>query len=188
MLKTLVRCVLATSILATTLPAVSQEIVHALTGTVSAVSDADRTITLFQDGGSQSVFKVLTTGTRIAFDKKIAGATTAAKGFQTQGAYVILFYFGGQDNQTAVAVKSLGAGPFSSTSGEVTKWNGHDHTISVKGEDGSEHSYKIGPQTVAETYQGAVDGLKFDADKGDQVRLVSTTENGTATVLFIRQK
>jgi len=187
--KSLCACVLAVSPFASALPAVSQEIVHALTGTVSAVNEADKTITLFQDNGSKSVFKVLTSsGTWIAFDKRVAGETTAAKGFQTQGAYVILFYFGNEDNQTAVAVKSLGAGPFSSTSGEVTKWNGHGHTLSLKGEDGNEQSFKIGPQTVAETYQGAVGGLKFDANKGDHVRLVSTTENGTPTVLFIRPK
>ena len=189
MLKTLVRYVLTTSIFATALPAVSQEIVHALTGTVSAVGDADGTITLFQDNGSKGVFKIMSSsGTRIAFDKKVAGATTAARDFEKAGAYVILFYFGNDDSRTAVAVKSLGAGPFSSIAGQVTKWSGRDHTISVKGEDGSEHSFKIGQQTVGETYVGVVEGLKFDVDKGDQVRLVSTTENGNPTVLFIRQK
>jgi len=189
MLKTLVRCILTTSILATALPGGSQEIVHALTGTVSAVSNTDKTITLFQDNGSKGVFKIMSSsGTRLSFDKKVAVETTAARDFEKAGAYVILFYIGNEDSRTAVAVKALGAGPFSSTTGEVTRWNGRDHTISLKGEDGSEHSFKIGPQTIGETYVGVVEGLKFDVDKGDQVRLVSSTENGNPTVLFIRQK
>src|SRR3954465_14138364 len=83
-----------------TLPA--QEIVHALCGTVSSINPADKTITLFQDSGSPATFSIKSSsGTRIAFDKKIAEEVTAAKEFQKQGAYVILFYYGIQENRTA---------------------------------------------------------------------------------------
>jgi hypothetical protein len=125
---------------------------------------------------------------RLAFDEKIADDVTAANGFQKQGAYVILFYFGTEANMTAVAVKSLGAGPFSSTTGEVTKWNKHDHTLSVRIKDGSIQPFTIDAQTVGEMYLGAVNGSKVDVNKGDQVRLVSEQKNGTPTVLFLREK
>lgn len=182
-------CVLVGSVVVAAPRLMAQEIVHALCGTVSSINTAGKTITLFQDGGSQATFKIMSSPkTRIAFDKKIANDVTSAKEFQKKGAYVILFYYGIDDNRTAVALKSLDAGPLSSASGEVTEWNGHDHTISVRDKDGTIHAFKIGPQTVAETYLGAVDGLKFDADKGRPVRLVSSIKNGTRTVLFIRQR
>jgi hypothetical protein len=167
----------------------AQEIVHALCGTVSSINTADKTITLFQDSGSRATFRVMSSShARIAFDDKIANEATAAKEFQKKGAYVILFYFGTAENRTAVALKSLGKGPFSSATGEVTEWSGHNHKLSVRGKDGAIHSFLIDSQTVAETYLGAVNSSKVDLDKGDQVRLVSALKNGTPTVLFIREK
>ncbi len=70
----------------------------------------------------------------------------------------------------------------------MTSWNGHEHTLTVSDKNGAEHAFKIDAQTVAETYMEVVNGLKFDIDKGDEVRLVSSTKDGTSTVLFIRQK
>jgi hypothetical protein len=189
MKKTLGILVLGCSLVCLPPQLLAQEIVHALCGTVSSINPADKTITLFQDTGSPATFNVMNSSrTRIAFDKKVAAEVTAAKEFQKKGAYVILFYFGTQENRTAVAVKSLGAGPFSSTSGEVTDWNGHSNTLSVRGKDGAVYSYKIGPKTVVETYMGVVNGEKVDLDKGDRVRLVSSSEDGTPTALFIREE
>ena len=181
-------CVVAGSLLAVAYPASSQQIVHALTGTVSSIDSASKTITLFQDSGSSETYGVLSAKTRLAFDKRIEADATEAKTFETNGAYVILFYFGTDQSRTAVAVKSLGQGPFSTTTGEVTNWNGHQNTISVKGDDGKVQSFKVDDQTVAETYTGVVNGSKFDAGKGDQVRIVSTLRDGRPMVLFIREK
>jgi len=187
MKKLILRSMLVSSLLLLPLTLPAQEIVHALCGTVSSINPAAKTITLFQDSGSPATFSIKSTsGTRIAFDKKVANEVTPANEFQKQGAYVILFYYGVQENPTAVALKALGSGPFSSTTGEVTDWNGHTHTISVRGKDGSTHLFKFAPQTVAETYQGVIDGSRFDVNKGEHVRLVSSTDNGTPTVLFIR--
>lgn len=182
-------CVLVGSLLFPAPQLVAQEIVHALCGTVTSINTADKTITLFQDSGSRVTFKVMSSpNTRIAFDKKIAEEVTAAKEFQKQGAYVILFYFGNEESRTAVALKSLGSGPFSSTTGEVTKWNGHDNTVSVRDKDGTIHSFKVDAQTVAETYMGVVNGSRFDVDKGEHVRLVSSMKNGSPAALFIREE
>jgi hypothetical protein len=41
-------------------------------------------------------------------------------------------------------------------------------------------------QTVAESYMGVVDGFKFQAQKGDHVRIVGTTDSGGATALFVK--
>ena len=185
----LVVSILAGALLLPTHLTNAQEVVHALSGSVTAINTGDKTITLFQDSGSPSTFKVMSSSnTRIAFDKKVASEVTAAVEFQKKGAYVILFYFGIDENRTAVALKDLGAGPFSSTTGEVTNWNGHDNSLSVRDKDGTIHPFKIDAHTVAETYQGVVNGLKFDARKGDMVRLVTSIIDGTPTVLFLREK
>lgn len=181
-------CVLAGSLFSVSNSASSQQIVHALTGTVSSIDSASKTITLFQDNGSRETYDVMSAKARLAFDKKVEADSTEAKTFEKSGAYVILFYFGTDENRTAVAVKSLGKGPFSSTTGEVTNWNDHQNTISVKGTDGKVQSFKVDDQTVAETYTGVVNGSKFDVDKGDQVRIVSTLRDGQPIVLFIREK
>jgi hypothetical protein len=108
MKKLIRRSMFVSSLLLLPLTLPSQEIVHALCGTVSSINPAAKTITLFQDSGSPATFSIKSTsGTRIAFDKKVANEVTAAKEFQKQGAYVILFYYGVQENRTAWPSKPL---------------------------------------------------------------------------------
>lgn len=164
----------------------AQEVVHALTGTVSSIDSVSKTLNVFQDNGSQEEFKDMTGAkAHIQFDRKIALDTTSADAFKKSGAYVIVFYFGDDNNRTAVALKNLGAGPFTSTTGTVVKSEGK-RSIAVQDGTGKVETYKITEQTVAEGYMGAVDGSKFQAQKGDHVRVVASTENGTATALFVR--
>jgi ribosomal protein S17 len=84
-----------------------------------------------------------------------------------------------------VAVKSLGAGPFSSTVGTVTKVEGH-RSITIADKAGAAHTFKIDKDTVAEGGFGVVVGEKFDVNKGDQVRVVSAKVDGDPTALFMR--
>ena len=180
--------VFAGAVFAITCPAPAQEIVHALTGTVSGIDASRQTITLFQDGGSKSTFKVMSpSGKRISFDKRVADDTVAAREFRKQGAYVILFYFGINENRTAVALQGLGNGPFSSITGEVKTFDRHDGALTVVGKDGKQHSFKLNDRTVAETYAGAVDGSEFHAERGAHVRVGSAMENGTPAARGRRQ-
>lgn len=174
-------------ILSASVPLASQEIIHAFTGTVSAINETAKTITVFQDNGSQGVFNEISNlKTRIAFDKKVADETTAVAKFDKSGAYAIVFYFGDRNNPTVVALKSLGAGPFESTTGTVAKVEAHNRSISVADEAGAVHTFKIDKDTVAEGPMGAVGGEKFEVSKGDRVRVVSSTVGGETTILFLR--
>jgi hypothetical protein len=171
---------------AASLPA--QEVVHALTGTVSAINSITKTMTVFQDNGSQGLFADASNPKmRFVFDKKIEAAATPANAFNTKGAYAIVFYVGEADSRTVVAVKSLGAGPFTSAVGTVEKFDGRDHSITIEDASGAAHTFKIDDQTIAEGAFGAEEGLKFHADKGDQVRVVSSKVDGTPTALFLRE-
>ena len=126
----------------------AQEVVHALTGTVSSIDPVDKSITVFLDGGSEGVFKDMTNAkTPLSFDKKLHSEATAADAFTTKGAYAIVYYFGGTGTRTAVAVRSLGTGPFTAAQGTVAKYESHEHAISV-GElrRGSGRSEVSGPE------------------------------------------
>jgi hypothetical protein len=180
-------CAFVGSLVFVSVPSAAQEVIHALTGTVSSINSASKTITVFQDNGSKSVFADMTNSkTHIEFDKRIAAETTAADAFNKPGAYAIVFYFGESDERTAVALKSLGKGPFTSTVGTVEKFD-RAHAIAVADNTGAVQTFKINAQTVAEGDLGVVEGRKFQAQKGDRVRVVSSTEEGTPTALFVKE-
>ncbi len=188
MRQALLSCgIIAGCFLCASIPAASQEVIHALTGTVTAINETTKAITVFQDNGAKGVFQQMSNPkTHITFDKKVADETTAAGQFDKSGAYAIVFYFGGGDSQTVVALKNLGAGPFESTVGTVTKVEAHNRSISVADQSGAVHTFKIDAGTVAEGGRGAVDATKFGVNKGDQVRVVSGTVGGDSTALFLR--
>jgi hypothetical protein len=180
-------CAFAGFVLCVSVPSASQEVIHALTGTVTEINETTKAITVFQDNGSQGVFQQMSSAkTHITFDKKVADVTTAAGKFDKSGAYTIVFYFGGGDSRTVVALKNLGAGPFESTVGTVTKVEGHNRSITVVDKAGAVHTFKIVTDTVAESGMGAVAGEKFSVNKGDQVRVVSSTVGSDSTALFLR--
>lgn len=169
--------------------AMAQEVVHALTGTVSSIDPVGKTITVFLDGGSQSVFKDMTNAKMPLFvDKKLLTEATSVDAFKKKGAYVIVLYFGGVDSRTAVALRSLGTGPFSATDGTVSKFDSHDHSISVQDKSGAVQTFKINADTVAEGSSGAVDGLKFQAEKDDHVHVIGTIQNGSPIALFVSER
>jgi hypothetical protein len=189
MLKTALRGVVFSGCLGLFVSAApAQQVVHALTGTVSSIDELSKTLTVFQDNGSQGEFKDMTGKGHFNLDKKIALETTPADDFKKKGAYVIVFYYGDSEERTAIALKNLGAGPFTSSEGSLVKLDIKGHSISLKDSSGAVESFKLTDQTVAESYMGVVDGSKFQAQKGAQVRVVASTESGTPTALFMREK
>jgi len=166
----------------------AQQVVHALTGTVSSTDDATKTLVVFQDNGSEGQFKDMTGAkTHVVIDKKVALESAAPESFKKKGAYVIVFYCGDNEDRTAVALKNLGAGPFTSVEGTVVKYEAKQHSIALQDASGAMQTFKIAADTVAEGYMGVVDGYKFQAQKGDHIRVVGATENGGATALFVRE-
>lgn len=165
----------------------AQQVVHALTGTVSSIDDLSKTLIVFQDNGSEGQFKDMTSAKmHIVIDKKVALESPSPDSFKKKGAYVIVFYCGDNEDRTAVALKNLGTGPFTSVEGTVLKYEAKQHSISLQDTSGATQTFKIAPDTVAEGYMGVVDGLKFQAQKGDHIRVVGTTDGGGATALFVR--
>ena len=168
------------------IPATAQQVVHALTGTVSSINSATKTISVFQDNGIQGLFSDGTDSkARFSIDKKVALETTAAEAFKSAGAYVVVLYYGSDPDRTAVALKNLGSGPFTSVTGMVIKFDGK-HSIAVADEAGATQEFKISQDTIGEGYMGAVVGYKFQAQKGDKVRIVASKDASGPTALFVR--
>ena len=164
-----------------------QEVVHALTGSVISVDQETKVITVLQDNGSRTEFQGRPNPkARVAFDKSVADGTIAAEQFSAQGAYIIVFYYGSTSEKTAVALKDLGAGPFVSTEGTVAKFDVHGHLLLVQDSTGTVQTIRLTSDTVVESTFGAVDGMKFQAQKGDHVRVVAVKADGAPTALFVR--
>ena len=166
--------------------ATGQEVIHALTGTVSSIDPAAKTITVYTDNQSKGVFKDLTNQQKdVRFDKKVRAVATSADAFNKKGAYVIVYYFGDGTVRTTVGLRNLGAGPFTRSSGTVAKFDSKEHSISIKEQSGVVDSFKVTSDTVAETDTGVTEGLKYHPEKGDQVQVIATGANGTAIAQFI---
>ena len=164
----------------------AQEVIHAMTGTVRSINTAQKSFTLFRDGGSLITFKVMTgSKTQIDKDEKILSDATSAETFDKKDAYVIVFYYGMADNPTGVAIRALGTGPFTATVGTVTSFNGRDELVSVKDESGAIRNYKIKADTVAESDFGVVEGFKIHPEKGGHIRVVGAVNKDGATALFL---
>jgi hypothetical protein len=168
------------------IPATAQEVVHALIGTVNDINPNAKTITIFAADGSGGTFKDLANpDTKMDFDKKLRAGTTEINAFGRKGAYAVVFYFGNENARTAVAIRDLGPGPFTENKGTVTKFDSHEHLLSIQEESGKVESFKISADTVAETGLGAVDGYKFQPQKDEQVQVIASVVNGSASALFV---
>jgi hypothetical protein len=164
----------------------AQEIVHALSGTLSSIDAGDKTITVATDDGSDGTFHLMADAhTSLKFDKGIRSEATAAGDFKTQGAHVVVYYFGAGSGRTVVALKDLGAGPFTTTSGTVVKFDKKEHSLIVKDQTGTTQSFNVVPSTIAETDEGATEGLKFDPRKGEKVIVAAAQASGSSTAVFI---
>lgn len=187
MLRALVKsCLLLSCVAFIPVSLAAQQVVHALTGTVSSIDKATHSVAVLQDVGGSNVFQNLANSkSHLDFNKKIQAATIAADAFKDDGAYVIVFYYGTDENRTLVALKNLGPGPFASTVGTIKKFE-RGRSMDIQDQSGAMQTFKITPDTVGEADLGVIDGAKFQAQSGAKVRIVSAVVDGAPTALFIR--
>jgi hypothetical protein len=171
-----------------TLAATAQEVVHALTGTVTSMNPG-KTIEVDTDDGPEVEFKDFTkSNIPLEFDKDLRAQATSADRFNTKGTQVIVYYFGEGMQRTAVALQGLASGTLKRTIGTVVKFDKHQRLLTVESTPGGVQSFHIDSRTVVETSVGAVGGRRFDPEKGDQVRVTTAPAQGSGTALFIYAK
>ncbi len=165
----------------------AQEVVHALTGTMTSVDAKAKTFQVATDDGTEGQFSsVVNPKLSYEIPSKLKGSVTPAANFNKVNTRVLVYYIGDNSVRTAVAVEDLGAGPFVKVRGTVVKLDKHKHSLTVADDAGKQETFQIGPKTVAEAADGVEEGMHFDAQKGDAVRVTASTANGAEDALFIR--
>jgi len=163
----------------------AQEVIHALSGTVTAVSPSAKTITMKLEDGSTRVFKQMPTSRpALAFDKTLQAQSHPANELKAAGAHVILFYYGYDDSSTAVAFKDIGSDVAKPITGEIADFDRQQHVLTVK-EKPQAQKLIVNEQTVVDTANGAVDGLSYHPSKGRTVLIVASNGEGQRPALFV---
>jgi hypothetical protein len=162
----------------------AQQVIHAFAGTVRAVDSGARTITLIDDDGYPQTFKDTADGKSSALlNKKLRDGVVSVSAVTERGTHVIVYYFTSGNDRIAIGARNLGPGPFIDETGTVVKFE--DRSIVIRSKSGVVESFNVSPDMIAETSVGAIGGLKFQPEKGDQVRITATATNGAADALFI---
>jgi hypothetical protein len=162
----------------------AQEVIHAFAGTLRAVDAGSRSITLVDDDGYPAIFKDTADAKSAALlNKKMRGGVVSVSSVTEKGTRVIVYYFSSGNDRIAVGLRNLGTGPFIDETGTVVKFE--ERSIVIRSKSGAVQSFNVGPDMIAETSLGAIGGLKFQPEKGDQVRITATATKGAADALFI---
>jgi hypothetical protein len=163
----------------------AQEVVHAVTGIVTAVyPDKDQlTIKTNDDSGGDFQYeKELKTD--IEFDKAVREGTVKPNDFNKIGDHVVAYYFGNGQKRTIVGIKDFGSAGLKVASGTLVTVK--HHALSVKTDAGATETFDIAKDASAETSVGVISGLKFGADEGTRVTVRYTDANGQKLAQFIR--
>src|SRR5271170_2279730 len=162
----------------------AQQIVHAVSGVVTAVDPSKSQITIKTNDDSGGDFRYQKQKTDIEFDKLVREGTTQPDGFNKIGDHVVAYYFSVNAVRTIVALKDFGPSGLKADSGTLVKVK--HHALTLKTDAGVTETFDIAKDASAETSQGVISGLKFDADAGTRVIVRYSDANGQKQAEFIR--
>jgi hypothetical protein len=167
----------------------AQMVVHAVSGMVKAINATAKTMDVAVDNGAMSEFK-LPDDKKVAldFDNTLRADSVEANKFEHVGEFVVVYYYGYDDNRTAVAVKDLGAGPFQKVEGTVAAFDKHNHTMTVKDDSGKSETFALNEHLVVDRGISVDSGRGYSAHKGDQVTVTYAPAGGKNTAVFIRSR
>lgn len=167
----------------------AQMVVHAVSGVVKAIDSHAKSMDVAVDTGGTSRFKLPSDAkVTLDFDKALQSDSVTADKFQHLGDYVVVYYYGYDDNQTAVAVKDLGTGPFQKVDGTVVSYDKRDRTMTVKDGGGKSEAFALGDHLVVDTGVSVAAGRGYDPHKGWQVRVTYTKSGDKNTAVFVRSR
>lgn len=187
MLRNFGSAVIAVSLTAFCANAGAQMIVHAMSGTVKAIDPHAKTIDITIESGDTSEFKLPGAAkVNIDFDKALESDSVNADKFQQVGDFVVVYYYGYDNNRTAVAVKDLGKGPFEKVEGTVLSYDKHDRTMTAKDGSGKSESFVLSDHLIVDTGVSVAAGRGYSPHKGDYVLVTYETAGGKNTAVFVR--
>lgn len=168
--------------------AFAEEVVHAISGVVSRVDSATKTIFVKASDGTEHAFKftektAVHAGKMTAMGVKTGTADTYFAG--KEGTHVVVHYTGEGADRTAVAFRDLGKDTVKVSKGTITHVDKDAHTVTVKTEGGAEETYQLGKDASIDTEHGVVDGTKYVAKEGEKVTVHYTESAGKKVAHFI---
>lgn len=167
----------------------AQMVVHAMSGVVKGIDPHAKTMDITIENGDTSQFKLTADGkVALDFDRALQSDATDASKFQQVGDYVVVYYYGFDDNRTAVAVKDLGKGPFDKIDGTVTNFDKHGRVMTVKDDGGKTETFALGDHLVVDSGVNVASGRSYDPHKGWQVRVTYTKAGDKNTAVFVRSR
>lgn len=167
----------------------AQMVVHAVSGMVKAVNPQSKTMDVTVDSGDTSQFKLPTNAkVTLDFDKALQSDSVEAGSFQHVGDYVVVYYYGYNDDRTAVAVKDLGAGPFQKIEGTVVSFDKHSRTMTVKDDAGKSATLALDDHLVVDSGLSVASGRGYDPHKGYHVVVTYAQAGDKNSAVFIRSR
>jgi hypothetical protein len=165
------------------MPLAAQEVVHARAGKVVQVDAAGKTLTLkLADGSSMSFHELSAHEPAYSLDKAIREKTVPVASFSKVGANVVVLYFG-YDTPTAIAVKELGADAPKKSTGSVSSFDRHEHSLTLKTDAAAPQKLMLTEDTIVDTNDGVVKMADYKPSKGEHLRCFTSPNSETA--LFV---
>jgi len=177
--------IIATCLFVAAAIANAQQMIHAVSGTVTTIHPKIQMTDIQTDDNSSGSFEWNKAGVSMTFDKSVSADTIAPDKFTSLQSHVIVYYYGAGDVRTVVALHDVGVGPFVQSTGRVVKYDRRAHQLTLQNSKGGEEIFAIDPKTVADTETGVATNFKFDYNKGVQVHVLATQSNGAQTALLI---
>jgi hypothetical protein len=140
--------------LACALPGLNaQEILHAVTGTVTNNGHIKQSLIIQKSDQSSEVFEVgKSSSAPVTLDKALQKNTETVDKLPEGTSHVIVYYYG-VSPETAVAVEDIGDKVLSIT-GRVTHVDKKQHTIAIRADGGSESTCSVESGTTLEMSDG----------------------------------
>ncbi len=158
---------------------------HATEGTITKVDNAAKTIAVKTADGAEEVFTFTGhTAMRGAAGVKKGAVDTYLAG--KEGTHVVVRYTTEGADKTAVAVDDLGKDTVKVSKGTVADVDQAGHTVTLKTEDGSEHTYRVAKDAAVDTEHGVVKNTQTAVKKGEKVSVHYTEEAGQKVAHFIK--
>jgi len=169
-IKLAVLLAIALSVGVAQLAIAEEDVVHAVSGAVTKIDSAAKTVAIKTADGTEHVFKV---------------SEKATSSGIKEGSHVVVHYTEKGGEKTAVAFKDLGKGTVKVSDGTVTHVDSAARTITVKTEKGGEDTFHVAKDASVDTEHGVVKGSEYTAKEGEKVTVHYTETAGKKIAHFI---
>lgn len=163
----------------------AQMVVHAISGKITAINPATKTVDVAAADGSVNEFKLPSSHVQLDFDNNLRSDSIEPDKFQHVGNFAVVYYYGYDANRTAVAIKDLGTGAFQKVFGTVVGYNKKDRQLTVKDAAGKTYTFTLSDHLIIDNGLGVEDGRKYEGHKGAQVRVTYVPSGNKNSAVFV---